>query len=113
MIAIIRHASFIPAKGMALFPFILVKYPQDLTNARLIRHEYIHIWQQVELFIVPFYILYLLNYLWNRLKGQNHDEAYFNICFEKEAYMNDHNESYLQERRFWGFMRYLIKKSSH
>jgi hypothetical protein len=112
LVAIIRHLSLIPARGMALFPFILVKYPQDLTNARLIRHEYIHIWQQVELFIIPFYMLYLLNYLWNRLKGQKHEQAYFNICFEKEAFMNDHDESYLQKRRLWSFMKYITKKSS-
>jgi hypothetical protein len=112
LIAIIRHASFIPARGMALFPFILVKHPQDLADARLIRHEYIHIWQQIELFIVPFYVLYLLNYLWNRIKGQQHEQAYYNICFEKEAFLNDHNENYLRERQLWSFRKYIMKKSS-
>jgi hypothetical protein len=110
--AIIRHASFIPARGMALFPFILVKYPQDLTNARLIRHEYIHIWQQIELLIIPFYVLYLLNYLWNRAKGYGHDQAYFSICFEREAFMHDDDEGYLKKRRLWSFTKYIHKKSS-
>jgi hypothetical protein len=112
LIAILKQASFIPARGMALFPFILVKYPQDLRDARLIRHEYIHIWQQIELLIIPFYILYLLNYLWNRVKGQGHHQAYLNICFEKEAFMNDDNEQYLKNRRLWAFMKYTGKKSS-
>jgi hypothetical protein len=110
--AIIRHASFIPARGMALFPFILVKYPQDLTDARLIRHEYIHIWQQIELLVIPFYALYLLNYLWNRARGQGHHQAYFNICFEKEAFSNDGDERYLRKRRMWAFLKYINKKSS-
>jgi hypothetical protein len=112
LIAIIRHAAFIPARGMALFPFILVKYPQDLTNARLIRHEYIHIWQQIELLIIPFYLLYLLNYFWNRIKGLGHHEAYLNIYFEKEAFMNDDDEEYLLKRRLWSSFKYIHKKSS-
>ena len=112
MVAIIRHASFIPARGMALFPFILVKHAQDVTDSRLIRHEYIHIWQQLELLIIPFYILYLLNYIWNRLKGQDHHQAYLNICFEKEAFINDGDEYYLKKRRFWGFLKYINNKSS-
>src|SRR4028118_1616984 len=103
----IRHLSFIPARGMALFPFILIKYREDMKNKRLIRHELIHIKQQLELLVLPFYFLYLLNYVWNRLKGRGHNSAYLNICFEREAYDNDANENYLNIRKWGSFIKYL------
>ncbi|QHT69605.1 hypothetical protein GXP67_24630 [Rhodocytophaga rosea] len=103
----IRHLSFIPARGMALFPFILVKYHKDLTDERLIRHEKIHIRQQVELLVIPFYFFYLINYLWNRLRGQSHLNAYLNICFEREAYTHDDDAYYLKYRKWGAFLRYL------
>lgn len=107
MVSFIIHSSRIPARGMALFPFILVKYREDLTDPQLIRHERIHIRQQAELLILPFYVLYLLNYVWNRLKGESHAQAYFNICFEREAYRNESDATYLQGRRWGSFIRYL------
>jgi hypothetical protein len=107
MFWLIKHVSFLPARGMALFPFVLIKYPEDITNQRLIRHELIHIRQQVELMVIPFYVFYLTNYLWNRLKGQSHQQAYLNICFEREAYENDKYIDYLKYRRIWSFLNYL------
>lgn len=103
----IRHAPFLPVRGMALFPFILLKYREDLTNIRIIRHEKIHIIQQLEMLVIPFYIFYLLHYALNRLKGQAHHEAYMSICFEKEAYDNDKDDKYIRNRKWWGFLKYL------
>jgi hypothetical protein len=60
-------------------------------------HEFIHFRQQIELLIIPFYILYLLNYLINLIRYHKHTEAYRNILFEREAYENDSNLSYLSE----------------
>jgi hypothetical protein len=70
-------------------------------------HEFIHFRQQIELLIIPFYILYLLNYLINLTRYHNHIEAYRNILFEREAYENDINLSYLSERRFAAWTSYL------
>lgn len=103
----IRHLSYIPARGMALFPFIFVKYHNDLHDERLIRHEKIHIRQQAELLVIPFYFFYLINYLWNRLKGQTHMTAYLNICFEREAYNHDHEPDYLEKRKWGAYLKYL------
>lgn len=70
-------------------------------------HELIHFKQQLELLILPFYILYLLNYLVNLLLYRNHSEAYRNIVFEREAYKNDSNYYYLSNRRFASWITYL------
>ena len=94
-------------RGMALFPFILIKNKKDRNDIQLIRHELIHHRQQIELLIVPFYIFYLLEYIYHRFKGLPHNEAYLNISFEKEAYNHDADENYLHKRKLWGFARYL------
>ena len=72
----------------------------------LINHEKIHFRQQLELLIIPFYILYILNYLINLIRYKNHDQAYFQIVFEKEAYACDRNLEYLQHRRLFSWIKY-------
>lgn len=88
-----------PAAAMAVFPFILVKKKAFRQSASLIRHEKIHLMQQIELLLLPFYILYLLHYLVNLFKFKNHELAYQQIAFEKEAYFFEHEEKYLSERK--------------
>ncbi len=101
------HLAFLPAAGMAIFPFILIKYPELKHDRQIINHELIHLRQQLELLILPFFLLYISNYLINLLKYRNHDRAYKNIVFEREAYSNDSNYSYLSNRRFSAWIAYL------
>ncbi len=101
------HLPFLPAAGMAIFPFVLIKYASLKKDRQLINHELIHIRQQLELLIIPFFVLYFLNYLINLIRYQNHDEAYRNIIFEREAYSNDSNLSYLEKRRFSSWIKYF------
>lgn len=99
-----RH---LPATAMALFPFMLFKDPRYKNETLLINHEKIHFYQQLELLILPFYVLYLLHYLVNLIRFRNHHQAYFNICFEKEAYANDQNLNYLQKRPFYAWLKFI------
>ena len=93
--------------GMALFPFIIIKRASDLNNPILLNHERIHLRQQVELLIIPFYIFYLLFYLFNLLRYQNHQKAYLYNPFEKEAYRNDQDLGYLKHRKMFSFLNYF------
>ncbi len=101
------HLSFLPVGGMAVFPFIFLKHAELKLNKQLIHHEKIHLRQQLELLIVPFYILYLLNYLLNLFYYRNHYKAYMNIIFEREAYENDADLTYLSRRKFAAWIKYL------
>lgn len=92
---------------MALYPFILLKHKSQKADRILVNHERIHLRQQVELLIIPFYLLYLLNYLINLIRYRNHRRAYFNISFEKEAYACDQNLNYLKTRKFFAWVNYL------
>lgn len=98
---------FLPAAGMAIFPFIFIKYKELKHDKQIINHERIHLRQQIELLVVPFYILYILHYLVNLLRYRNHNQAYRNIVFEREAYSNDSDLMYLKTRRFSSWVKYF------
>jgi hypothetical protein len=95
------------ANAMALYPFMLFKNRRLEADALIINHEKIHFQQQIELLILPFYLLYLINYCINLVRYKNHDLAYYNICFEKEAYANDQNLNYLKGRRLYSWLKHF------
>lgn len=90
-----------------MFPFILLRKKELRHNQSLINHEKIHLSQQLELLIIPFYIWYLSEYYIKYLKYKDPERAYRNISFEREAYENDQNLDYLKTRKFWSFISYL------
>jgi hypothetical protein len=98
---------FLKVAGMALYPFILVQHKDLLKDELLIRHESIHLRQEAELLIIPFYLLYLASYLFNLIKYKNHNQAYMAIYFEREAYANEASRDYLSRRKFWAWRFYL------
>jgi hypothetical protein len=95
----------LPAAGMAIFPFILLKSARLKNDQEMINHEKIHLRQQLELLVFPFYILYLLNYLINLIRYKKHDLAYRNIVFEKEAYHYETDLNYLKNGNWYGWIR--------
>ncbi len=93
--------------GIALWPFIVIKDPCLKKDVFFINHERIHLRQQVELLVLPFYIIYLIEYLVRLIYYKNSQEAYRNISFEREAYAQEGNLAYLKERKWWSFITYL------
>ena len=93
--------------AMAIYPFILIQKVSYKNEVVLVNHEKIHHRQQLELLIVPFYLLYLLHYLYNLLKYRKHQLAYLNIVFEKEAYAQQQNLAYLNTRRMFSWIKHL------
>ncbi len=73
----------------------------------VVNHERIHTAQQHELLFIPFYIFYLIELCVRRLQYHTWHEAYRNISFEREAYTNGHNLSYLSNRKPYSFIRYF------
>lgn len=67
----------------------------------------IHIRQQAEMLVIPFYIWYLTEWFIKYIIYRNFDKAYRNIGFEREAYLNENDLIYLKKRRFWSFLKYL------
>ena len=99
---------FISIKAITLYPFIIIKGKGD---KRLINHERIHICQQRELWVIPFYILYVLFWIKNLYKfwGKENlfQKAYEWIPFEREAHSNDYSENYVLRRPKFGWANYM------
>ena len=94
-------------KAIALFPFILIRDNFETNNLVLINHEKIHLRQQLELLIIPFYALYFIDFILKIILFKDKNKAYKNILFEREAYLNEENLDYLHTRPFWNWTRYL------
>ncbi|WP_395049013.1 hypothetical protein [Flavobacterium sp.] len=94
-------------RGLTVFPFVFVKYRLDKENLVFMNHERIHLRQQLELLIIPFFIWYFLEYILRLIQYKNMDLAYRNISFEREAYANEKYHSYLKKRYFWKFVKYI------
>lgn len=98
--------KFIPFKGFKcinLFGVLFVRNECELTD-RDINHESIHTAQIKELWYVTFYILYLLEWFIRLFMKGN---AYRNISFEREAYGNEYNTSYLKDRKKFAWKNYF------
>lgn len=105
---------FFKVGGFTFFPWIILreKYRDDPRykdiNDRTTRHETIHIKQQGEFLVIPFYLWYLVEWF-IRLFGKGN--AYRNISFEREAYANENNVDYLKERRPFASFKYIFNKT--
>jgi hypothetical protein len=76
-------------------------YPTD------IRHENIHGAQQKELLIIFFLLWYGIEWLVKLCYYRNGTTAYKNICFEREAYDNETDIVYLDNRKHFSFIKYI------
>ena len=120
---IIRN-KYIPFSGykcINLFGIFFVKNNAKIDEVTM-NHESIHSRQFVELMVLfavatvfirwwlpvfapfAFYVWYVLEWLIRLLKKGN---AYRNISFEREAYDNQGDFSYLKGRKMFNFLKYM------
>lgn len=97
--------------GLTLWPFVFMKYSSLKEDEVFINHERIHLRQQLELLVLPFFFLYSLEYVYRLIQYRDRYEAYRNISFEREAYLNENDLTYLSNRRAWSFLKYLGTKA--
>ena len=100
----IIYNNFIPFKGFAainLFGVLFVREGVKITE-KMINHEKIHTAQMKEMLYIFFYLWYVIEWVIRLFKK---GDAYRNISFEKEAYINEDYLNYLKERQpytwFW------------
>ena len=70
-------------------------------------HETIHFFQQLEMLFIFQWILYGLFYVIGRFTKGSWKAAYYGNPFEVEAYANDLDPDYLEERKFWAWTSYV------
>src|SRR5690606_40744118 len=71
--------------GITLFPFVFLKDRSFKEDLVLVNHERIHLKQQLELLVLPFYLIYCLEFLVRLFQYKSWHLAYRNISFEREA----------------------------
>ncbi|OCB78090.1 hypothetical protein [Flavobacterium crassostreae] len=94
-------------RGWTMYPFVFVKCKLDKGDAVFVNHEKIHLRQQTDLLIIPFFVWYLFEFLFRLLQYKNAELAYLNLSFEREAYRNETDLNYLKNRKFLEFLKYL------
>ncbi len=92
--------------AITISPFIFINKDYQ-GDAVLVNHEKIHMKQQIELFWLPFFIWYFVEFLIRFSYYKNWHTAYVNISFEREARDNEIDFNYLENRKRYSFLKYL------
>ncbi len=93
--------------GIALWPFVIARDVSKQRDKIFVNHECIHLQQQAELLVIPFYFWYGVEFLIRWIQYKNAYLAYRNISFEREAYALERSFYYLKSRKMWSFTRFL------
>lgn len=100
------YNSLIPFKGKAainLFGFVFARKDRAPLTPRCINHEEVHTAQMKELLYVGFYVLYFMEWVYRLIFHTK--TAYKGISFEVEAYNNQYDYSYLENRKMFAQWR--------
>ena len=102
---IIRN-KYIPFQGYKAINLVGVLFVRGNAriNERTIRHEAIHAAQMKEMLYIFFYLWYVIEWLVRLFMKGN---AYRNISFEREAYSNEDDVIYLEDRKRFAWIKYL------
>lgn len=107
------YTKHLPVRGFRainLFGLIFARKEFSPLSEHVLNHEAIHSRQIIELFVGGFYMWYITEWFVRWIQYKDRFLAYRNISFEREAFANDDNEQYLEQRPLWEFIKY-IKKS--
>jgi hypothetical protein len=94
-------------RSITVYPFVFIKFKESKIDLVLVNHEKIHLRQQLELLIIPFFIWYGIEFLIRFSQFKNWKIAYKNISFEREAYENEKDLGYLNRRSFLSLFKYF------
>jgi len=104
-----------PPKGFAainLFGFVIGRSEYGKLSKYELNHEKIHTYQIMEMLWIFFYLFYIAEWIVRFIQYRNPMKAYYNISFEREAYLNDKNLDYLKKRKLFSSFKYLTKEST-
>jgi len=107
MILVFKHFFYKNYVGLSIWPFIFLKNDSLKEDIFLINHEKIHLVQQKELLIIPFYIIYITEWVLRSICYFDTYKAYQNLSFEREAYLNEKDLDYIKNRSAFSFIKYL------
>lgn len=101
------QTRFIPQGNIiaiTLFGLVFTRHKKNV-DEHVLNHELIHCQQQFEWLYIPFYILYLAEWVLYYIRLHDWEQAYLSISFEREAYVHGHDLHYLATRRHYANYR--------
>lgn len=100
------YNKWIPFKGFKCLNICSILFVRKgcFMSEKDFNHEAIHTAQMKEMLYVFFYLWYFVEWIIRLFRKGN---AYRNLGFEKEAYSNDDNLSYLDTRPMFSWWKYL------
>lgn len=94
--------------AMTIWPVIFVHDREFfLKNKSMVNHEEIHLRQQAEMLVLPFFLVYVFFFFWALIRYGNGPKAYRQIPFEQEAYDRENDLYYLNKRADWAWWKYI------
>ena len=132
------YNDLIPFKGfqaITILPFIFARNSAKWLKDYVLNHETIHLRQQLEVLIASaaviaalilifgwswwwmltsfgvYYTWYGIEWLVRLAICHDTNLAYKNIAFEQEAYLNEHDMTYLKNRKLFAWVEYIGKQS--
>ena len=98
-------------KNYAAINLFGVVFAKKRLNRVALNHEYIHTLQQREMLFLFFFLRYGLEWIFRTVQYWSPTKGYYHISFEREAYMNQQNLAYRQERKLYSWVRYLRRRT--
>ena len=98
--------NIIPFKGFKCINLFGILFCRKQLDKIDINHEAIHTKQMQEMLYIPFYIWYIIEYLIKLFIGN----SYRNLSFEREAYNNQYNLNYLNNRKHYSWIKYVVER---
>ncbi len=96
---------------MAQWPLIVVRDAEVARMEWLLNHERIHLAQQKETLVFGLMVLTLCEDFVSRvILKKSKVEAYYWRASEQEAYLNQHDLTYLKGRKVWRVFWYVCNK---
>jgi hypothetical protein len=98
-------------RGIAFWPFLIIRDEEEFKRPWLINHERIHLVQDGNLLVVGAFLLQLVEILYARaILKLSRAESYYFQSAEQEAYLNQHNLNYLKTRPLFAQFKYIRNK---
>jgi hypothetical protein len=98
------------AKAAAFFPFVFVR-DEEFATPIFINHERIHFRQQLETLFVGLFLLHIFEDIFSGLFLKlSAEKRYLYRSAEQEAYRNQENLDYLENRKLFSQFKYLKDK---
>lgn len=120
----IVYNKYIPFKGYRVLNFFGILFVRDESgkkptlSAQTLNHEEIHNAQMRELLYIPYYILYLCEYVYRRVASvlangvkaftsKVQKETYHKVSFELEAESGASDPNYISTRSKYAWTKYI------